>query len=88
MNVIKIINIFMIVQCLIFGLMIKKKDTDFRAIANSGGTTVLWFVLMGVNIFDSIHYVTLILGFGAVIKLIYYLFIYILQKLSHNMPGN
>lgn len=39
---------------------------------------------MGVNIFDSIHYVTLILGFGAVIKLIYYLFIDILQKLSHS----
>ncbi len=82
MNVIKIIDIFIIVQCLIFGLMIKKKDTDFRAIANSGGITVLWFVLRGWNIFDSIHYVTLILGFGAVIKLIYYLFIDIFQRLS------
>lgn len=80
MNFFKLIDIYVIIQCLIFGFMIKKKNTDFQIIVSIGVVTILWLTIRGINIFDSIKYTTLILSVGVVIKLIYYWLTYIFKK--------
>ena len=80
MNFFKLIDIYVIIQCLILGFMIKKKNTDFQIIVSIGVVTILWLTIRGINIFDSIKYTTLILSVGVVIKLIYYWLTYIFKK--------
>nr|WP_278678837.1 hypothetical protein [Clostridium paraputrificum] len=82
MNFIKIIDIYVIVQCLIFGFMIvQKNNTNFQIIGEVGCVTILWFIIKGINVFHSIRYTMLILSVGVSGKVLYYILRYIWKKI-------
>lgn len=80
MNLIKIIDIYVIVQCLIFGFMVQKNNINFQIIGEIGCVTILWFIIRGINVFHSIRYTMLILSVGVSSKVLYYILLYIWKK--------
>lgn len=83
MNLIKIIDIYVIVQCLIFGFMVQKNNTNFQIIGEIGCATILWFIIRGINVFHSIRYTMLILSVGVSSKVLYYILLYIWKKVMY-----